>query len=114
MRIARFSRLHDLARQRMPDDLLQAMRSLEHPIEIDARVVAHALQHVHDVLGADIAGRARREGAAAQPTEATFETHDASRETGENVCQTHAARVVKMQRQREVRKALCYSANKLL
>src|SRR5439155_22310955 len=112
--VARFPRLYDLPRQLVADDLAKPARCGEQPIEVDTRVVAHALQHVHDVLGADIAGCAGREWATSQSTKATFEAHDARREAGENVGKAHTARGVKMQRQVEIRKALRHGAHELL
>src|SRR2546428_848692 len=113
MKIARFSGLDDLPGQFVADDLAEPARCGEQPIEVDTCVVAHALQHVHDVLGADIAGCAGREWATSQAPQATFEAHDARCEPGENIREPHTARVVKMQRQREIRKALCDGANEL-
>src|SRR5207248_1164822 len=64
MQVARLSRLHDLAREIVGDDLAQPARRGEQLVEIDAGAVAHRLEHVHQVLGADVAGRAGRERAS--------------------------------------------------
>src|SRR5439155_8473319 len=114
MAIARFPRLHHLPRELVPHDLFQTARSLEHSIEIDSRVVAHALQHVHHVLGAAVAGRAWREWASAQPAQAAFEARHARAQARHDVGEPHAARVVEVQRQLDAREALPSAPDELL
>ena len=97
MQIRDLAGLDHLPGQVVTHDLTQSARRREQPIEIDARVVAHALQHVHDVFSADVPGCARRKRTPAEPTQTSLETHHARRETGEHVRQSHAARVVEVQ-----------------
>ena len=62
------ARFHDLPRQLALHDLAEMTRGGEQLREIDASVVAHRFQHMHEVFGADVTGRPRRKRAAAQPT----------------------------------------------
>src|SRR5215467_12253431 len=61
-------RLDDLAGQRAAHDLLHALRHGDERVEIDARVHSHGPETVHEILRAHVAGGARSEGAAAEPT----------------------------------------------
>src|SRR5262245_58295943 len=49
---------------------LDPARNLDRALEVDAGVDAHAPEHVDEVLGRDVAGRRRRERAAAEAAEA--------------------------------------------
>ena len=95
----------------MPDDRGEPPRRRQQQIEVDAGVVAHTLQHVDDVFGTDVAGRARRKRATAQSAETAFEADHAGGEPCENVGEPHAPRIVKVQRQRQIGPALPHDAN---
>ena len=70
-------------------------------------------QHEHEVLGADIAGGALVGGerAAAEAGDGRVENRDAHLQPGIGVGDPHAARVVQMQRQRQVGKPLAHLAD---
>src|SRR5207344_841250 len=61
--------LDELARQSAADDLLHAPRDGEQAVEVDAGLDTHGVKAVDEVLGADVAGGAGSEGAAAQPAD---------------------------------------------
>src|SRR5207237_7827237 len=65
-------------------------------IEVDSGRHAHALEHEHQILGDDVAARAGRERAAAQPAHRAVEMAHALLVRGERVGEPEAARVVKM------------------
>ena len=55
---------HDHARHGVIERTLEPLAGLEQYREVDASVDAHALQHVHEVFGRDVAGRGWRDGRA--------------------------------------------------
>src|SRR5438132_3544375 len=65
VQVGRLSRFDDLPRKLVSDDLAQAPRSREQGVEIDSGIVAHAVQHVRQIFGADVFRRGPREGAPA-------------------------------------------------
>jgi hypothetical protein len=71
-------------------------------VEIDAGLDAHLVQQVDQILGADVACRPGRERAAAEPRERRLVDVDALGEPGHDVDQPDAARVVKVQRDRQL------------
>src|SRR6204780_148469 len=54
--------LHDLARRIVADQRRQALRCVDERAQIDACVVAHQFERVHDLLAAYVAAGARRIG----------------------------------------------------
>src|SRR4051794_9539486 len=74
----------------------------EHRVEVDAGVDTHVLDHVHEVLGADVAGRARRVRAAAEPTDGGVVVGDTELQRREHVGQPGAPGVVEVQVERGV------------
>src|SRR4051794_37521668 len=64
--------LHDLARRNQL-------------VEIDASIEAERLRKKYDILGDDVAGRARREGAAAKPAERGIEVAHANVDRGRDI-----------------------------
>src|ERR1700719_271813 len=99
MEVGRLSRFDDLARKLVSDDFAQAPRGREQGVEVDSGVVAHALQHVHQIFGADISRRSRRERASAQSAETTLVMRHARGEPREDIRQAHATRIVEVQRE---------------
>src|SRR5207302_6503756 len=69
---------------------------LQQRSEIDAGRRAHALEHEHQVLGDDVAARARGEGTAAQAAHRAVEVAHAFLVGGERVGEAQAARIVEM------------------
>ena len=63
----RFARLDQLSRDIMADNCGQVSGDSEQQVEINARVIAHLLKHVHRVFGADVAAGARRKRTATKP-----------------------------------------------
>ena len=88
--------------ERAAEQRLRGARGLEQRAEVDARVGAHLVQHRDDVLGGDVAGRARRDRAAAELAEARLERAHARLVGGEHVRQALAARVVEVRRELDV------------
>ena len=70
--------------------------------QVDAGVDAHVVQHVHDLLGGHVAGRAGRVRAAAEPADARVELGDAELQRGQDVGQRGAPGVVEVQQHRHV------------
>src|SRR5688572_3545958 len=67
-------------------------------VEVDARAHTHRLEHEHQVFGDDVAARAGRERAAAEPAKRTIEMAHAFLVSGERVGQAQAAGVVQVGR----------------
>src|SRR5687767_1991479 len=67
-------------------------------VEVDAGLHAHRLEHEHQVFGDDVAARAGRERAAAEPAKRTVEMAHAFLVSGERIGQAQAAGVVQMSR----------------
>src|SRR5205814_9033 len=57
----------DFAGQLTPGQVLRKAGAIDQPFEADAGLDAHLVEQIYEVLGGDVAGRARRIGAAAQP-----------------------------------------------
>src|SRR5262249_48715803 len=68
-------------------------------IQIDAGVEAHACEHVEQILGRHVAGRAWRERAAANAAERAIEHTHTLFYGGDGVSERGVARVVKMRAQ---------------
>ncbi len=66
--------------------------------KVDARFIAHAVKHEHEVFGVDVARRARRMRAAAKSGERRVEFADAVLQRDQRIREAEAARVVEMQR----------------
>ena len=90
----------------MADEGRQTCRRSEQGIQLDAGVVTHALQRVHHFFAAHIAGRSGRIGATAQTAQRRIELPRARIDRGQHVAQAHAARVMEMQREFQLRPAL--------
>jgi hypothetical protein len=88
--------------ERAAEDLLGRARGLEQRVEVDAGLDPHLVQHRDEVLGGDVAGRAGRDGAAAELAEARLERVDAGLERGEHVGEALAAGVVEVGGQLDV------------
>ena len=63
-----------------PMTVLDAARDRDQRVEVDAGVVARFLEQVDEILGADVAGRAGRERAAAEPRDRRLVLADAELE----------------------------------
>ena len=71
---------------------------LDQRVEVDAGVDLHVLEHVHEILGDDVAGRARRVRAAAEPADRRVEPRARpASSAGEHVREPGAAGVVEVQ-----------------
>src|SRR3990170_269475 len=95
---------HEARLHRMADDLGQPARDRDQRVEVHAGLDPHLVQHVHHVLGGDVAGGPRRVGAAAQAADGAVEPVDADLERREDVRRRHAARVVQVQAEVDVGK----------
>src|ERR687891_581871 len=71
--------------ERAAEHLLDVAAGGQQLLEVDARLVAHLVQHREQVLGGDIAGGAGRHGAAAELAKARLEAADAGVQRGEHV-----------------------------
>src|SRR3954469_19196360 len=88
--------------QRPAEHALGLARGLEQAIQVDPGLDAHLVQHRDEVLRGDVAGRARRDRAAAELAEARLEAVAAGLQRGEDVGQALAARVVEVRGQLDV------------
>ena len=86
----------DAARQLAAEQLLQPHRDGDQRLEIDARLHALAPEQVEDVLGRDVAGRTRREGAAAEPADRCVEQRRSGLESRPRIRDPRVTRVVEM------------------
>ena len=90
----------------MLDQRFELTRGRDQAVEIHPGLVAHALQHVHDILGRDVARRTRRIGAAADAAQRHVERPDARIDSRDGVDEAHRSRVVKMSGHLQTRIAL--------
>ena len=97
--------LHHLAGHGVADDRRHAARPTQQRFEVDARLVPHRLEHVHEILGAHVAARTGRERTPSQAAQRRVEAIDAGPKGGERVGQAHRPRVVKVGREDDVRPA---------
>ena len=95
---------HHLTGEVAADEVLGEVGGVDERVEIDTGVDVHVLEHVDQVLGDDVAGRARRVGAAAEPADRRVVARDAAAEAGEHVREAGAARVVEVQPDRRRRR----------
>lgn len=65
----------------------------------------HLLEHVDDVLGADVAGRTGRKRTSAQTAQRSIEAHGTALVGGEDIGEPHPARVVEVERQFNIAEA---------
>jgi len=63
------SRAVDLPLERPPEHALQPLRHFDQRVEVDAGFDPLAFEEVDEILGGDVAGRARSVGAAAEPAD---------------------------------------------
>ena len=82
------------------DDALGLGGGRDHRVQVDAGRHAHVLDHVHEFLGGDVAGRAGRVRAAAQAADGGVEVGHAEFQGGQHVGQPGAPGVVEVQVQR--------------
>ena len=75
----------------------QPLGDRDQRVEVDAGLDALAVEQVDEVLGGDVAGRARRERAAAEAADGRVEDRRAVLEPGERVRVAGVARVVQVQ-----------------
>ena len=78
------------------EQLAHRVRREEQRAQVDPGLDPHLVQHPDEVLGGDVAGRARRHRAAAELAEARLERRAAGLQRGEHVGQPLAARVVEV------------------
>src|SRR6267378_1147909 len=84
-----FSGLDDLPGQIVADNRAEALRDREKLVEIHPRRVAHAFEHVHEILGADVSGRPRGERTTAQSAQACLVMLDPRRPSREDIGKPH-------------------------
>ena len=82
----------------MSDDRRQLGGDRENRTEINAGLISHALEHVHQILCADIARCTRRKRTSSQAAKRSIEAIDAHFQGREHVRKPHAAGVVKVRR----------------
>ena len=85
--------------ERAAEQLLRRARGLDQRREVDPGLDPHLVQHRDQVLGRDVAGRARRDRAAAELAEARLERVDSLLERREHVGEALAAGVVEVRGQ---------------
>ena len=79
-----------------PEHALRLARARDQPLEVDAGVVAHLVQHRDEVLAGDVPGGARRHRAAAELAERRLERAHARAQRGYHVREALAAGVVEV------------------
>ena len=82
-----------------PSTSCAARDAAEQRLEVDAGLDPHLVEHRDQILGGDVAGRARRHRTAAELAEARLEALDPALERGEHVRQPLAAGVVEVRGQ---------------
>src|SRR4051812_2258242 len=99
-KLAQYARscLVHLARQAPTDHGLCHAPGFDQLVEIDAGLDAHAVQHVDEIFGGQVAGGTRSVGAAAQASDCGIEIANAELQPHERVGERRAASVMKMQR----------------
>ena len=90
------ARRQHVGAERPAEHLLRRARGLDQPRQVDPGLDPHLVQHRDDVLGRDVAGRARRHRAAAELAEARLEGVDALLQRGQHVGEALAAGVVEV------------------
>src|SRR3989440_2397208 len=75
---------------------LESTRDLDQAVDVDAGDHAHGLEHGERVLAAEVAGRARRKGTAANAADRSFEQIDTGLQRREQVGEGGSARVVEV------------------
>src|SRR6202044_2184352 len=96
------ARPQNLGRQLTADDPLGLAGRLDHRLQVHAGRHAHVLDHVHELLGGDVAGSPGRVRAAAEPADRGVEVVHAQLQRGQHVGQAGAPGVVEVQVQRGV------------
>ena len=86
--------LVDLSRKRSADEALGHPPGFDQSIEVDAGRDPHSVEHVDEILGRQIAGRARRVGASSEPADARVEIANTDFQSNEDVGKRRPARVV--------------------
>ena len=93
-------RLQVLRGQLVADERRRRARRLGELVEIDAGLDAHRVQHRDDILGREVARRARRVRTAAEPARRRVDRRDAHLQRDEAVRERGALRVVEVHRDR--------------
>src|SRR5262249_35602153 len=99
--------------KRPAQQLLGGAGGVEQLDEVDAGGDSHLVEHRDEVLGRDVAGRARGDGAAAELAEGALERGDAGLERGEHVREALAAGVVEVGGELDVGEALARGGEEL-
>ena len=92
------------------DTVYEALLELgcgEQLVKVDVDLVAHALEHVHQILGRCVAGSAGSKRTAAEAAEGGLHLVDAAFDSSEGVYKTHAAGIVDVYLPFAVGKTLC-------
>jgi hypothetical protein len=66
----------------MADELPHETRDFSQGLDVNSGVNTHALQHVDDILSANVSRSARRERTCSDAADGCVETRDASGDTG--------------------------------
>jgi hypothetical protein len=90
------SRLQQLAREFTTNDLLHAFCYLNEAIQINPGLVAHGVQAVHQIFGADIARSARGERTTAEAPNRGVEVPHAALDSGQDIWNSHGTCVVRV------------------
>src|SRR5262249_58084752 len=88
-----------------PENALEPFGHLDERVEVDPRLDALTVEEVDQILRADVAGRPRREGAAADPADRRVEHGRAGFDRGPRVRDPGVARVVQMHADRNAQRA---------
>src|SRR5712691_2390896 len=92
------SRLHHLAREFTTNDLLHALCYLNEAIQINFSLVAHGMQAVHQIFGADITRSARGKRTTTEAANRGVEVPYAALDSSQDIRNRHGPGVVRVQR----------------
>src|SRR5439155_1614850 len=97
----------DLSRQLAAEHAFEPLRDPDQRVEVDARLDALAVEQVDEILGADVPGRPRSEGAAADASDRRVEHARARLERGVRVRKARVAGVVEVNADRDSQLDAC-------
>src|SRR5947209_587441 len=80
----------------MPHKLRDEVRDIQKSLDINASFDAHLAEHIHNVLGSNVARRTRREWATTKPTNRSIKGANASIERSHDIRQSKPACIVEV------------------
>src|SRR5262245_49503487 len=99
MQIAGAPGLRDLTGHVVSDQSERSMREVDQPLKVETDRQADLVAEIDEVLAADIAGGAGREGTSAEAAQRRVEAARARVKGRQHIDEAKSSRVVKMQRE---------------